>query len=197
MEIYNASEEQVWLADYFLSDNMGSPGKYRFPERYLQAGDFYLVWLDDQEEQGENHATFKISKEGEKLRLSRAAFHRVPCGGFSHLWPCRKRMFPWDAWWMGDLEWVTFTSPTPRYSNLSTGTDDFPAPAETLILYPNPVSEGVFYFNKRVSGAIYNIMGQKMMDLVETEQVPVTLLEEGLYIFRSEEGDSVRFIVSR
>ena len=47
-EIYNASEEQVWLADYFLSDNMGSPGKYRFPEEYIQPGGFYLVWLDDQ-----------------------------------------------------------------------------------------------------------------------------------------------------
>ncbi len=196
VEIYNASEEQVWLADYFLSDNMGSPGKYRFPERYLQAGDFYLVWLDDQEEQGENHATFKISKEGEKLRLSErpsTGYHVVDSVTFG----LQETDVSMGRLVDGGTEWVTFTSPTPRYSNLSTGTDDFPAPAETLILYPNPVSEGVLHFNKRVSGAIYNIMGRKMMDLVETEQVPVTLLEEGLYIFRSEEGDSARFIVSR
>ncbi len=45
-EIYNASDEQVWLADYFLSDNMGSPGKYRFPEIFIEPERFFLVWLD-------------------------------------------------------------------------------------------------------------------------------------------------------
>ena len=195
-EIYNASEEPVWLADYFLSDNMGSPGKYRFPESYLQAGDFYLVWLDDQEEQGENHATFKISKEGEKLRLSErpsTGFHIVDSVSFG----LQETDVSMGRLVDGGPEWVSFTSPTPRYSNLSTGTEEFPAPAQALALYPNPVSGGVVYFNKRVSGAVFDLTGRKMMDLVETDQVPVPFLEAGFYIFRSEKGESVRFVVSR
>ena len=194
-EIYNASDEQVWLANYFLSDNMGSPGKYRFPEEYLQAGDFYLVWLDDQEEQGVNHATFKISKEGEELRLSER-----PSTGFqivdSVTFGLQETDITTGRMVDGGLEWILFPSPTPRYSNLSTGVQENLDLREPLSIYPNPVSEGIFYFNKRVSGAIYNIMGQRMMELEDAEYARIPQLGEGFYIFRSLEGESIQFIVT-
>jgi hypothetical protein len=196
VEIYNASGTPVWLADYYLSDNMGSPGKYRFPEEYLQAGDFYLVWLDDQEEQGVNHATFKINKEGEKLRLSERpsrGFHIVDSVTFD----LQESDVSMGRLVDGGLEWVSFTAPTPRYSNLSTAANEHPALLEPLSIYPNPVSGGVLHFNKRVSGVIFNLMGQKMLQLEEQERALVPMLGEGLYIFRSEEGESVQFVVSR
>ncbi|MDF1575132.1 MAG: CotH kinase family protein [Bacteroidales bacterium] len=196
VEIYNASDTPVWLADYYLSDNMGSPGKYRFPEEFLPAGGFYLVWLDDQEEQGVNHATFKISKEGEELRLSErpsTGYHLVDSVTFE----LQEQDVSMGRLVDGGLEWIAFTSPTPRYSNLSTGEQDQPAPREPLSIFPNPVSEGVFHFNKRVSGAIYKLSGQKMMELVNTERAQVPQLNPGVYIFRSAEGESVKIIVSR
>ena len=193
-EIYNASDEQVWLADYFLSDNMGSPGKYRFPEEYLQAGDFYLVWLDDQEEQGVNHATFKINKEGEELRLSER-----PSTGFqlvdSVTFGLQETDITTGRMVDGGAEWILFPSPTPRYSNLSTGVQENQDLREPLSIYPNPVAEGVFYFNRRVSGAIYNIMGQRIMELEDAEYARIPQLGEGFYIFRSLEGESIQFIV--
>ena len=196
VEIYNASDEEVWLADYFLSDNSGSPGKYRFPEEYIQPGDFYLVWLDDQEEQGVNHATFKISKEGEELRLSER-----PSTGFqlvdSVTFGLQETDISTGRMVDGGLEWILFPSPTPNYSNLSTGVQEHPVLMEPLFIYPNPVAEGVFYFSKRVSGAIYNIMGQRLMELEDTVVARVPQLGEGLYIFRSQEGESVQFIVTR
>ena len=195
-EIYNASDEQIWLADYFLSDNPGSPGKYRFPEEYIQAGAFYLVWLDDQEEQGVNHATFKISKEGEELRLSER-----PSTGFQLVDSVSFGLQETDVS-MGRLvdggaEWIAFPSPTPNYSNLSTGVEENTVFMEPLSIYPNPVAEGVFYFNKRVSGAIYNIMGQRMMELEDATFARVPQLADGFYIFRSQEGESIQFIVRR
>jgi len=195
-EIYNASNEQVWLADYFLSDNPGSPGKYRFPEEYLQAGDFYLVWLDDQEEQGVNHATFKISKEGEELRLSErpsTGFQLVDSVSFG----LQETDISTGRLVDGGPEWILFPSPTPNYSNLSTAVQNKPVLMEPLSIYPNPVAEGLLHFNKRVSGAIYNTMGQLMMELVDAEVAEVPQLGEGLYIFRSKEGESLQFIVTK
>lgn len=196
MEIYNASSEPVWMADYFLSDNMGSPGKYRFPGEYLQAGDFYLVWLDDQKEQGVNHASFKISKDGEMLRLSNR-----PSTGFQIVDSVTFGLQVTDVSMGrlvdGGMEWVQFTSPTPRYSNLSTAVEENPFLLEPLYIYPNPVSEGLFYFNKRVSGSIYNTMGQLVMELEDAEYASIPRLGSGLYIFRSREGETVQFIVSR
>jgi hypothetical protein len=195
-EIFNASDEKVWLADYFLSDNTGSPGKYRFPEEYIQAGGFYLVWLDDQEEQGMNHATFKISKEGEKLLLSErpsTGFRLVDSVSFG----LQEQDISMGRLVDGGAEWIAFPSPTPDYSNLSTGVHEHPAGREALTIYPNPVNEGVFYFNKRVSGAIYNIMGQRMMEIEDASYARVPQLVEGFYIFRSQEGETIQFIVRR
>jgi len=196
VEIYNGSEQEVWLADYFLSDNMGSPGKYRFPEAYINPGGFFLVWLDGQDEQGENHASFRISKEGEELRLS-----EQPSSGFrlvdSVSFGLQESDISMGREVDGGAEWILFPSPTPNYSNLSTGKVENQFIAEPLTIYPNPVSEGVFYFNRRVTGAIYNMLGKKMMEIKNAEMAHVPLLIPGIYIFRSSEGESVQFQVTR
>ncbi|MCK5067409.1 MAG: CotH kinase family protein [Bacteroidales bacterium] len=195
-EIYNASGEQVWLADYFLSDNMGNPGKYRFPEIYIEPDGFYLVWLDDTPDQGPNHAAFKISKDGEMLRLSER-----PSKGFALVdmitFGVQQSDISWGRELDGGPDWISFVAPTPQYSNLLTGVNDMPAPDASLTIYPNPVSAGFFYFSKQVSGAIYNMMGQKMMELKETEFARIPSLNQGVYIFRSEQGETVQFIVTR
>lgn len=196
MEVFNASDEEVWLASYFLSDNMGSPGKYRFPELYLKPGGFYLVWLDDDEDQGVNHAPFKISKDGEELRLSKmpsSGFHLVDSVKFGP----QQSDISMGRLVDGDPEWILFPSPTPGYSNLSTSVDDISLLEKPLGVYPNPVSEGLLYFNKRVSGVIYNLMGQRMIELEDAEYAGIPMLGAGVYIFRSIKGESVRFIVSR
>lgn len=195
-EIYNASGEDIWLADYFLSDNMGNPGKYRFPETFIQPGGFYLVWLDDQEEQGENHATFKISKEGEMLRLSErpsTGYHIVDSLSFG----LQETDISFGREVDGEPRWILFPSPTPNYSNLSTAIEEIPDPEEPLSIYPNPVAEGIFHFNKEVSGTIYNLMGQPQLELEQTDHAEIPLLGEGFYLFRSREGEVIQFIVSR
>lgn len=195
-EIYNGSDEPVWLADYFLSDNMGSPGKYRFPEEFLPAGGFYLVWLDDQEEQGVNHATFKISKEGEMLRLSErpsTGYHMVDSLNFG----LQEADISTGRLVDGGPEWIIFPSPTPGYSNLSTAMEEVQDPGEPLKVFPNPLSEGVLYFNKEVSGMIYNLVGQPLVELKDAFHADLPQLGEGMYIFRSQEGETVQFIVIR
>jgi len=195
-EIYNASDEPVWLADYFLSDNMGSPGKYRFPEAFLEAGGFYLVWLDDQKEQGVNHANFKISKDGEELRLSEG-----PSTGFilvdSIEFELQETDISMGRMVDGGPDWILFPAPTPGFSNLSTALHEIPALVEPLSLYPNPVVEGVVYFNRQVSGVIYNALGQRMMEIEAAEYARIPRLEEGIYVFRSQEGEAIQFIVTR
>ena len=196
VEIYNGSDQEVWLADYYLSDNMGSPGKYRFPETYINPGGFFLVWLDGQDEQGENHASFRISKDGEELRLSgqpSSGFRLVDSVSFGP----QETDISMGRQVDGGAEWILFPSPTPNYSNLSTGTPVDRVQAGPLNIYPNPVSEGIFHFNRRVTGAIYNMLGQKMMELKDAETAHVPLLVPGIYIFRSREGESVQFQVTR
>jgi len=195
VEIYNPTDSQVWLGDFFLSDNMGVPGKYRFPDKFLNPEGYYLVWLDGTPEQGANHAPFKISKEGEKLRLSER-----PANGFHIIDSITFSLQVTDVSMGrvidGEPAWMAFPGPTPGYSNLSTGWKNNPVDYQTLILYPNPVSGGTLYFSRRISGAIYNVMGQKLMELEETERAHVSSFAAGMYIFRPRYGESKKFMVT-
>ncbi len=194
-EIYNPTGAPVWLGDLYLRDDMGVPGKYRFPDDHISPGGFYLVWLDGEPEQGLRHAPFKISKDGEELRLSQR-----PANGFSIMDSMEFGPQVTDVSLGrsadGGLDWIAFVQPTPGYSNLSTGMDDKPGELLTLTLYPNPVTDGILHFSRIVSGTVYNAMGQGLMDLLDTDRAEVGILVPGIYFFRTQEGESIRFMVA-
>ncbi|MGB6035659.1 MAG: lamin tail domain-containing protein [Cryomorphaceae bacterium] len=69
VEIYNASDEAINLEGFFLSDNDGNETKFVFPNFELAANDVVVVWCDDQPEQGDFHAAFRLSGAGEEVGL--------------------------------------------------------------------------------------------------------------------------------
>ena len=70
IEIYNRSSETVDLGDYFLTDNFNIPGKWQLPKTTLAADDYLLIWADNDPEDGvDNHASFKLSGDGEEVGL--------------------------------------------------------------------------------------------------------------------------------
>ena len=78
IEIYNAGTSSINLGDYYLSDNINILDKYNFPSIALAPDEYFIVWADDDEEdQGDNHATFKLSASGEALYLSDSNFNLV------------------------------------------------------------------------------------------------------------------------
>lgn len=73
-ELYNSSDAPVLLSSYCLSDSTDSRFRFRLPDRYLQPGEFLLVFCDGQNyvnQDGEIHASFALSA-GEKLVLTAA-----------------------------------------------------------------------------------------------------------------------------
>lgn len=194
-EIYNPSDSRVWLGSLFLSDKMGSPGKYKFPDKYLEQGEFYLVWLDGQPEQGDNHASFKISKEGEKLRLSGR-----PAEGYyimdSLTFGAQLSDVSWGRSVDGGSEWLAFTHATPGYTNLPAGMKEYLADVRGLVLYPNPVTGGILHFSRGTSGTVFNGSGSPVLQVSAADRADVRLLAPGIYIFRPLEGDPQRFVVS-
>ncbi|MDW7656971.1 MAG: CotH kinase family protein [Bacillota bacterium] len=76
IEFYNAGQTAVSLEDYGLSDNLNRPTDWTFPAVMLQPGDFLIVYasgLTDPDaiaaalEDGEIHASFRLSQTGEDL----------------------------------------------------------------------------------------------------------------------------------
>ncbi|KAA3628466.1 MAG: T9SS C-terminal target domain-containing protein [Bacteroidetes bacterium] len=70
-EFYNNNDFEVDLSGYYLSDDPVELNKWSFAEgTVIPANGYLIVWVDDDEEDGPLHASFKLSADGEDLILS-------------------------------------------------------------------------------------------------------------------------------
>jgi CotH protein/lamin tail-like protein len=117
IEIFNYGMSPVNIGGMFISDNPEIPHKFKFSsDLIIDAGSYQLFFADEDEFQGADHVSFKISKEGESLILSR----RKECGGalldkidFGPQEVNTSYGRESDA----AENWIIFQNPTPGFSN--------------------------------------------------------------------------------
>ncbi len=70
LELYNDSEEPIEIGGLYLTDKLDQLDKWQIARPQIIApGDFALIWADGDEQQGGDHASFKLSADGEALAL--------------------------------------------------------------------------------------------------------------------------------
>jgi spore coat protein H len=69
VELYNYSDVPVYLGGRYLSDNPTNPDKWAFPDIWIQAQEYLLVWADDDANQGPLHTDFKLDAAGEFIGI--------------------------------------------------------------------------------------------------------------------------------
>ena len=91
IELYNSDSERRYLMNYFLTDDLNNPLKWKIPDgSFIEPDSFLIIWADDYNE-GPNqiytrpywpwddyvtknyHANFKLSREGESIGLYEAS----------------------------------------------------------------------------------------------------------------------------
>ncbi len=119
VELYNASDDTIDLAGFYMSDDAAKIQAYQIPatnhaKTKIPPRGFLLLWADGQPDQGILHLSFKLSSGGEDIVLTE------PNGVVI----VDKRTFgPQKADVSegrspdGGSEWKTFTTPTPGASN--------------------------------------------------------------------------------
>lgn len=190
IEVYNRSSEPVYLGDYFLTDNFNIPGKWQLPKITLEANDYFLIWADNDPEDGiDNHASFKLSSEGEEVGL----FQKLN-DAFTARDLVRFEILEADESYArvpngtGDFT-SNFSTPSWNNDNM-TDTTDMP-PAENWTISPNP-NQGNFSVQfdtenaERFELEIYNVQGvQIYFDKVENGNSSVNLLmPSGVYFVK-------------
>jgi hypothetical protein len=71
IELYNTADTAVPLGGLFLTDDSTQLAKFALHDTAIGPQAHYLLWADEQGQQGTNHANFKLSAvEGEELILS-------------------------------------------------------------------------------------------------------------------------------
>lgn len=74
VELYNNSNTSIHLADYCLTDDADNPGKYRLPDITLAAGEYCVIFLNDDSRNllsGYPVLPFSLSSQGDQLYLSK------------------------------------------------------------------------------------------------------------------------------
>ncbi len=70
IELYNNSSTPISTKGLFFSDNLQNLSKWGLPNAVILAGDYFIIWADEDGHQGDNHANFQLSNLGEQLIIS-------------------------------------------------------------------------------------------------------------------------------
>jgi len=70
VELYNASDVAVDLADWTLSDDPDNPDDHTLESRVLQPGEHWVVWADNDRSLGPDHLDFSLARSGGEILLS-------------------------------------------------------------------------------------------------------------------------------
>ncbi len=116
IEIANLGTEAVALTGWGLSDDLGDPLKWTFPDTTIQAGEFLIIWADDNPVQGPLHTTFKLSASGEQIGLFLPDTTPVDTLTYGP----QTTDISMGRYPDGADNWIFFTSPTPGETNLPT-----------------------------------------------------------------------------
>ncbi len=68
IELYNQDTADVNLSGYYISNDLNNPVKFKFPQLSSQltigAGQYFVLWADQQTTQGARHLNFKLTQNG-------------------------------------------------------------------------------------------------------------------------------------
>jgi len=120
VEIYNGDTQPIQLGGMYLTDNLANPQKWMLPEVTIEAGEFLLIWTDGDVDQGELHASFKLSGSGEQLGV----FASDQMGNFlidTLSFGVQSADVSYGRYPDGSFDWFFFSSPTPGTANIAPG----------------------------------------------------------------------------
>jgi len=169
VELYNPGDAAVSLAGMFLTDDLSAPDAWPLPFLSLEAGDYLIIWCDNDPEEGALHTNFKLSASGEELALylGDELVDSIVFGSQTTDVSTGRRV---DA----GLPWITFDEPTPGAANHPAVAAPVPGPTATLLPpRPNP-------FNPRVELAWRApAAGEVSLEILDLQGCRVAVLHQG------------------
>ena len=116
IEIYNSGSTAVNLKNYYITDDLSYPQKFKIQsDLIIDANGYVLIWAD--EVNTGNHANFKLTASGESIGLFNSALEVVDTLTFgTQQTDVSAGRFP-----NGTNNWYTFSPATPGTANLETG----------------------------------------------------------------------------
>ena len=155
IELHNRSSHPIWLADYFLSDDLTDPKKWQLPAATMAPGEFKLIWASKKHNVHAWHSNFKLSKDGESVGLFKEVSGTIDTVDLILFGP-QTEDISYGRSYDGSPLWVLFDQPTPAASNgtLSTDPEWDSLPVK---VGPNPFSSSLYLNNPTETDWTYTL----------------------------------------
>lgn len=183
IELYNNSGEPIDLGGYFLSDKIGDPTQFVFPDTILAPDDYIIVWCDQGLFEPGLHAIFKLGADGDDIILSNPDTNTVDYVRFGVITPDETEgRYPNGT--------GPFSCLLPTFS-ANNGSPDGVLDGDRfrpLALYPNPATSDVHVIIDDPAVAsigIYDMAGRLMEKRVARgpeHRLDVSFLSPGVYV---------------
>ncbi len=195
LELYNNSSSPVNLSGYYLSDDQLQRYKWMLPDTTIEAGDYLIIWADNDTTQNGLHASFKLSASGESIVLSDNLGNTLD----EVLFTQQQSDMTTGRYPNGTGSFIEMP-PTFNAENQQTVSvieNDYQDGIILYPCYPNPFSESTtvkFYIaeHQQVKLKLYNLIGTEIQE-VENTYLPVgshsyvvdaSALQSGIYFIQ-------------
>lgn len=122
VELHNTGNEAVSLSGLYLTDDPTLAAKFPLPSDVsLAPGAFTVIWCDDQEEQGVDHAGFNLASGGGFIGLHLVVDGFEPVVVSSLDYEAQADDVSMARVPDGDVNWTSDASPTPGATNVDGG----------------------------------------------------------------------------
>jgi hypothetical protein len=116
IEIYNSGSTSINLKDYYITDDLSQPQKFRIQSDLLiEANGYILIWADDANIN--NHTNFKLSADGESIGLFSPSLQFIDTLTFG----VQQTDVSFGRFPNGTNNWFQFYPATPGTANLESG----------------------------------------------------------------------------
>ena len=192
IELHNNTNSDIPLLGFYLSDNSNNL-KWAFPDTFIVANGYLIIWADENGSETGLHANFKLSGSGEQLALydstnaiviDEVIFGAIPADmGYARV-PNGTGPFV--------IQDPTFNMNNESSTNVIEG-----LPKNDFTLFPNPATNTIFIKTSKEelkNLTIYSIFGEKIIHETHTNKIDISHLKSGMYFIKINNNQTIKFI---
>ena len=182
IELYNTTNSPISTNGLFITDTITNLQKWDLPNHIIPPNSYFIIWADEDGNQGAEHANFKLSNFGEQLILSNSDSSIID--SITFLPQSDDVSFARNPNGTGPFSMMI---PTFNKNNNTTTVNDISI--SSFVCYPNPFSDKL-NIKSESSFYIRDVFGRIILESNPSEKIINTSSwSEGLY-FVDLKGDS-------
>lgn len=177
-ELYKIPGSTFNWNNVWITDDPQDANKWKLKNVSSSIGPFFLLWADDQPEEGFRHLSFKLNNQSEFLGISfldNGEFHWLDSTSYADV----PLQHSWGKAEDGVGPWVDFSLSTPNISNVVLSVNEWSE--RNTMAYPNPAHD-LLNFKYAQSAKVMDMMGHLVMQTQGASSLHVETLSPGIYI---------------